>query len=45
MGHSRTLFYFRLFDRVDSKQFSIKTLPMMGFELRTSGVGSECFAN
>ena len=46
MGHWRPLFlYFRLFNTVESKQYSIKTLPMSGFELRTSGVRSDHFAN
>ena len=46
MGHSRPLFlYFRLLNTVDSEQYSIKTLLMMGFELPTSGVGSNWFAN
>ena len=36
---------FRLFNTVDSKQYSIKTLPMSGFEPGTSGVGSDRFAN
>ena len=42
MGHSRPLFlYIRLFNTVDSKQYSITTLPMSGFEPRTSGVRSD----
>ena len=46
MCHSRHLFlYFRLFNTVDSNQIFNKTLPMTGFELRTSGVGSDRFAN
>ena len=46
MGHSRSLFlYFRLFNTVDSKHYSIKTLLMSGIEPRTSGVGSNRFAN
>ena len=41
MGSSRPLFlYFRLFNTVDSKQCSIKIMPMTGIELQTSGVGS-----
>ena len=46
MGHSRPLsLYFCLFNTVDSKQYSINTLPMTGFEPQTSGVGSDPFAN
>ena len=46
MGHFRPIFlYFRLFKTVDSKKYSIKTLLMTGFELRTSGVKSDHFAN
>ena len=46
MGHSRPLFlYFRLFNTADSKQCSIKISPMTGFELRTSGVGSDHSTN
>ena len=42
---SRPLFlYFRLFNSVDSKR-SIYFLPMTGFELRTSGVGSKHSTN
>ena len=43
MGHSPPLFlYFRLFNTVDSKKINVrnKSLLMTGFELRTSGVGS-----
>ena len=41
MGQSRPLFlYFRLCNAVDSKNVQYKFLPMTGFELRTSGVGS-----
>ena len=46
--------YFRLFNTVDSKQsfqyswskqWSIQILPMTGFELRASCVGSDCSTN
>ena len=44
-GHSRPLFlYFRLFNSVESKQYSIKTFPLTGFKLRTSGARSDSFA-
>ena len=48
MGHFRPLIlYFRLFNTVDSQQINIwyKSLPMTGFEPRTSGVGSDCSTN
>ena len=46
MGHSRLLFlYCHLFNAVDNKHFSIKTLLMSGIEPRTSGVGSDRFPN
>ena len=39
--------YFRLFNTVDIKQINVrfKSLPITGFELRTSGVGSDCSTN
>ena len=37
--------FFSIFNTVDSQQHSIKTLPMLGFEPQTSGVGSNRFAN
>ena len=37
--------FFRIFDRVDSKQWSIKISPMTGFEPLTSDVGSDRFTN
>ena len=44
IGHYRPLFlYFCLFNTVDSRQYSIKTLSMKGFEPRTSCVGSDSF--
>ena len=46
MVHSRPLFlHFCLFNPVDSKQCLIYILPMTGFEPRTSGVGTDRFAN
>ena len=45
MGHSQPLFLdFRLFNIVDNEYMN-KTLPMTGFELRTSGVVSDCSTN
>ena len=45
-GHSRPLFlYFCLFNALGNTQCLIKTLPSMGFEPRTSGVRSDCFAD
>ena len=47
-GHFRPLFlYFRLFNTVDSKQVNVpyKSLPMTGFEPRTSCVGSDHSTN
>ena len=43
MCHSRPLFlnYFRLFNKVESRQCSISILPMIGFELHTSGARSD----
>ena len=39
-------FYFCLFYTVKSKQNVLhKRVPMTGFELRTSGVGSDCSTN
>ena len=49
MGHSRSLFslFLSFLYTVDSKQmFNInKFLPMTGFELRTSGIGSDRSTN
>ena len=46
MGYSRPLFlYFRLFNTGDGKQFSLWIVPKNGWELRTSGVGSNCSTN
>ena len=48
MGHSRPhLLYFRLFNTVDSKQINVrfKSLLVCGFELRTSGIGSNRSTN
>ena len=46
MGHSRHLFiYFCLFNTVDSRQWTIKILPMTGFEPRTSVIGSNRSTN
>ena len=46
MGHSRPLFlYFSVFNKVDSKHYSIKTLLVSGIELQTSGVVSNRSAN
>ena len=48
MGHPRPLFLFSSFQyTVDSKQmFNIdKNLPMTGFELQTSGIGSNRSTN
>ena len=46
MGHSRPLFiYFRLFNAVDSRHYSIKSLLMSGIEPRTSDVGIDRFTN
>ena len=42
---SRPLFYFRLFNTVNSKQSSIQILSMMGFEPQTFGVGSNRSTN
>ena len=44
IGHSRPLFlYFRLFNKVDSKEYKI--FQMTGFELRTSSLGSNHSTN
>ena len=46
MGHYRPLFlYFRLFNTVDNKKWSIKDLPMTGFELWISGIRIDCSTN
>ena len=39
--------YFHLFNAVDSKQINVRyySLPIAGFEARTSGVGSDCSTN
>ena len=44
--HFRPLFpYFRLFNKLTVNKWSIKILLMTGFELRTSGIGSDCSTN
>ena len=48
MANFRSLFlYFRRFNTVDSKQINVryKSLPMTGFKLYTSGVGSNHSTN
>ena len=47
LGHFRPLFYFRLFNTVDSKQICniYKFLPMTGFEQRTSRIESDRSTN
>ena len=46
MSHSRPYFlYFRLFNTVESKQFSIRISPMTGFEPQTSGIRSNHSTN
>ena len=44
MGHSRPLFLFSFFNSIDSK-CSIQILPMKGFKLLISGIGSDSSTN
>ena len=45
LGHSRPLFFTFVFSTVNRKFVHYKILPMTGFELRTSGIGSDRSAN
>ena len=41
MGHSRPLFLFSVFSKLKCSWHKLKVLPMTGFDLRISGVGSD----
>ena len=45
MGHSRPLFFFSFCLFYFNVQLVDKSLPMLGLDLRISGVGSNCSAN